>query len=123
MGCSVDSENVVAVELAALIGDLDLQATGQVLSGQGFFVFDDLGRVPFDHHFTTTNARPWSKVDQVVRRPHRVFIVFNYHNRVTQVTQVLKGIDQAVVVTGMQTNRRFVQNVQYANQPGTDLTG
>ena len=77
----------------------------------------------FDHHFTTTNARPRPKIDQVVGRSHGVFVVFDDDDGVPQVPKVLQGVHQTIIISGVQTDRRLVQNVQYANQASTDLTG
>ena len=53
----------------------------------------------------------------------RVLIVFDDDHRIADVAQPLQGGDQAVVVAGMQADRGLVEDVKYANQPGSDLAG
>ena len=51
----------------------------------------------------------------------RVLVVFDDDHRVAHVAQPLQGGDQAVVVAGMQADRRLVEDVEHAHQPGPDL--
>ena len=63
------------------------------------------------HDFSSANARARSKIDQMIRRPHRVFIMLHHDHRVAHVAQVAERIDQALIIASMQANRGFVENV------------
>ena len=52
-----------------------------------------------------------------------VFVVFHHQHRVAEVTQRFERLDQPLVVTLVQTDGGFVQHVQHAAQPRTDLRG
>ena len=118
-----DLDHAGRVTLAPFFRNRDLQSTAQILSRQTGFRFDNLRRVPLDHHFTATNARTGPEIDQVVTLTHRIFIMLDHDNRVPQITKMLKRVDQPVIVTRVQPDRRLVQNVQHADQSGTDLSG
>ena len=78
---------------------------------------------PFGDDFAAAHAGAGAEVDDVVGRPHRVFVVLDHHHRVAHVAQPGQRVEQAVVVARMQADRRFVENVQHADQPAADLSG
>ena len=55
--------------------------------------------------------------------PHSVFIVFDNDDRVSQIAESGECSDQAIVVTGVQPDRRLIENVKHSNQSRTDLAG
>ena len=68
-----------------------------------------------------TGTRP--KVDEIVGGSHRIFIVLHDHDGVAKISQVLQRVDQAIVVTSVQTDRWLVENIKHAHEPRTNLTG
>ena len=48
--------------------------------------------------------------------------MFDYDNGVTEVAQIEKRLDQASVVPSMETNGRFVKDVERAHEARTKLT-
>ena len=69
------------------------------------------------------HARPGTEIDDVVGRPHRVFVVLDHDDRVALVAQPGQGVQQAVVVAGMQADRGLVEDVEHAHQAAADLPG
>jgi len=69
------------------------------------------------------DARAGTEVDDVVGRPHRVFVVLDDDDRVSHVAQPGERVEQPIVVARMQADRRLVQNVEHAHQPAADLPG
>ena len=69
------------------------------------------------------NARPGAEIDDVIGRPHRVFVVLDDDHRVALVAEPGERFQQAVVVAGVQADRRLVENVEHADQPAADLPG
>ncbi len=67
------------------------------------------------------DAGAGAEVDDQVGRAHRVFVMFNDDQRVAGVAQFDQRFDQAVVIVGMQADRRLVENVKHADQPAADL--
>ena len=50
-------------------------------------------------------------------------IMFHDNERIPQVAQLLQRSDQALVVTLMQPDTRFIQDIQHSDKLGTDLRG
>ncbi len=75
------------------------------------------------HDFAAAHARAGAEVDDVVGRPHRVFIVLDDDDRVAQVAQAGERGEQPLVVARVQADRRFVEDVEHADQAAADLPG
>ncbi len=74
-----------------------------------------------EHHLATLAAGLRADVDHPVGGPDRVLVVLDHDQRVAQVAQPGQGADQLLVVPLVQPDRRLVQHVQHAGQPGADL--
>src|ERR1700730_16398525 len=72
-------------------------------------------------HFAAMNSSAWAKVDNVVGPPHRFVVVLDDDERVSFFAERGESVEQAQVVARMQTNGRFVQNVEHAAQIGAEL--
>ena len=68
-------------------------------------------------------ARAGPKVDQPIGTAHDRLVVLDDQDRVAAALQVLQGLDQALVVAGMQPDRRLVEHVAYADQPRAQPAG
>ena len=58
-----------------------------------------------------------AEVHKVIRCPHRVFIMLDNNNGVSNISQVLQRLQQPVVISRMQSDRRFIKNIQNADKP------
>ena len=59
----------------------------------------------------------------MVGGPHRVFVVFDDDDRVAEVAELGERIEQALVVARVEADRRFVEDVEHADEAATDLAG
>ena len=83
----------------------------QVLDGAGH---DDLAAVL---------ARARADVDDPVGGADGVLVVLDDDQGVAQVAQPDQRLDQPVVVALVQADRRLVEDVEHADEPGADLGG
>ena len=66
---------------------------------------------------------PGAEIDDVVGRPHRVLVVLDDDHRVALVAELGQGLQQPVVVAGVQADRGLVEDVEHADQAAADLPG
>ena len=69
------------------------------------------------------HAGAGAEIDDVVGRPHRVFVVLDDDHRVALVAKLGQRVQQAVVIAGVQADRGLVENIQHAHQAAADLAG
>ena len=50
-----------------------------------------------------------------------VLVMLNNNDGIAQFAQANQGFDQPVIVSLVEANRGFIEHVQHANQPGTNL--
>ena len=62
-------------------------------------------------------------IDDVVRSSHGVVIVFDDDEGIAQVAQVAQGVEELVIVPLMEADRRFIEDVEDADQARSDLSG
>ena len=62
-------------------------------------------------------------VDDPVALEDRVLVVFHHDHGVAEVAKPDERVDESAVVALVQTDRRFVEHVQGADETGTDLAG
>jgi hypothetical protein len=60
-------------------------------------------------------------VDHVIGAADGFLVVFDDDHRIADVPELFESLQQALVVALMQADRRFVEHVHHAGQPGTDL--
>ena len=70
---------------------------------------------------TTANTRTGPKVENQVGGPHRVFIMLDDQQRIALIAESFRGIDQAIIVSRVQADGRFIQYVQHTDQSRTNL--
>src|SRR6266550_7839356 len=73
----------------------------------------------YDLAAVTAGAR--AQIHDIVRSADRFLIVLHDQYRVAEVAQLLEGREQACIVALMQTDRRFVEDVQDADEAASDL--
>src|SRR5712692_9195133 len=59
----------------------------------------------------------------MVRRHHGFCVVLDHHHRVAQVAQAEQGLEQAPIIALVETDRRLVEDIEDADEAGTDLRG
>jgi hypothetical protein len=66
-------------------------------------------------------ARAWAEINNVIGAAHRLFIMLDYHERVSFLAQGRQGVEQPAIIARMQTDRRFIENVKNAAQVRPEL--
>src|SRR5690606_36063716 len=75
---------------------------------------DDLPAMPFC---------AGTDIKNIIRLEHHVAVVLDDDDRVAKVTQVFKCFDKLDVVSRVEANARFVEDIEYADQLGAYLRG
>ena len=121
--------SVVHGQLAALgprppdLGDRDLAATGEVLPGHRVRVRQQALDAAAVDDLATVLAGARADVDDPVGDPDGVLVVLDDDQRVAEVLEPDQRLDQPVVVALVQADGRLVEDVEDADQAGTDLGG
>ena len=101
----------------------DLLAPRQVLAGDRLLdLGDPLDRAAVDDAAAVL-AGAGADVDDPVALADRLLVVLDDDHRVAEVAQPGQGLDQPAVVALVQPDRRLVEHVQRADEPGADLAG
>ena len=64
-----------------------------------------------------------AQVDDVIRLPDRVLVMFDDDHGVAEVAQAHQRVEQALIVALVQADRWFVEDVHHADQARADLAG
>ena len=118
-----DRQRALRVDAMPARRHRDLPPPGEVLAGQRMRGEADLLGRPLRDDLSAVLARARPHVDDVVRRRDRVVVVLDDDHAVAEVAQVLERGEQPVVVALVEADRRLVQHVHHARQPGADLRG
>ena len=121
--CRPKDPQIILARGAPLLGDIDRELTRKILSSDALLGPQYVDRRSFGHDMPPSYACPRPEVNHVVRCPHRVFVVFHYQHRIAHVAKLSQRIEQTVIVARVEPNRRFVQNVEHADQTAADLSG
>ena len=68
-------------------------------------------------------ARARPDVDDPIARLDGLLVVLDDNEGVAEVAQRLERLDEPTVVSLVQADRRLVEHVQHAREPGADLRG
>ena len=77
--------------------------------------------VPTREDLAALGARARSDIHHDVGGAHRIFVVFDDDQRVTEIAQRLQRREQTIVVALMQPDRRLVEDVEHADERAADL--
>ena len=83
----------------------------------------DVARRALGDHLAAMDAGGGADVDDIVGMQDGVLVVLDDDHRVADVAQVLQRVEQPGIVALVQADRRLVQHVEHAGQPGADLRG
>ena len=110
-----DSQEI-AVSLTAFFRYRNKFSAAQILPRNRFAVFLDFFHSSLSHNMPAIFTGAWSNINNLISRVHCFFIMFDNQQSIAQVTQVLQGFQQFTVVTLVQTNARFIENIENADQ-------
>ncbi len=74
-------------------------------------------------HFAPVDASSRAHVDHVVGGENRLGVVLHHDYRVALVAQRLQGVQETIIVSGVQADGRLIEDVQDAGEATTDLRG
>ena len=74
----------------------------------------DVTQRPLHDDFAAMHARARAEINDVIGAAHRLFIMLDDHERVSLLAQRRESIEQAEIITRMQTNRRFIEHIKNA---------
>ena len=76
----------------------------------------------FGNDFTAELTRRRTHIDNMVCRLHHLHVVFHDHERIAEVAQAVKRIEQHGGIAFVQAHRRFVKHIEHTFETATDLT-
>ena len=120
---SQHAQHLLRIGLDALCGDVDPQAAGQILAGNGLLGVEDVLQTALGHDSSAVHAGARPDVDDVIGVADRVFVMLDDDDGVADVPQVEQRAQQAVIVALMQADGGLVENVHHAHQARADLAG
>ena len=110
-----------AIALTAMLRNRDKFAAAKIGTGNGCRHLLDFFYRALGHHLTAMLACSRTDVDDLVGSIHRFLVMLNDNQRIAQITQMLERFQQLAVIALVQTDARFVQNIQHACQPAAYL--
>lgn len=69
------------------------------------------------------NSSSWTDIDDIVTLPHDIFIMFNHDHRISDFSQTLQVLDEHTVITGVKSDRWFIEDVDNPLESCPDLRG
>ena len=67
------------------------------------------------------DTRAGADIDDVIRIADGILVMFHDQYRIAQVAQVDQGVEQALIVALVQTDRRLIENIHNTHQSRADL--
>ena len=105
---------------ASGLGRLDEQVAAQILAGQGVRL-EQLVHGSLVHDLAAEPARGRADLNDVVRLADGGLVVFDHEHGVAARLERAQGVEEALVVAGVQPDGRLVQHVGHAHQAGAEL--
>ena len=93
----------------------------QTTPGLGILRALDVAQRSGRHDFAAVNSGARAKIDNVIRAPHRFFVVLDDDERVSFFAQRRQRVEQAQIIARMQTDGRLVEHVKDAAQIRAEL--
>src|SRR5262249_31872545 len=78
---------------------------------------------PGGNDFAAVFSSARAEIENCVGSLHDVAVVLDHENRVSQVTQIVQNLDQAVGIAAVQSDGRFVKHVKGSDQPRAQRSG
>ena len=108
--------DLVRAGLSPRIGQLNPQVLGKIASGQRRGILDYLLIVSRSDDVAAALARAGTEIEDAIGSLHNVRIMFHDENRVPQIAQVMKDLDQPVRIAAVQANGWLIEHVQRSHQ-------
>ena len=114
-------DELMSVPLPAYRGDGDLLSTAEILAGDRLGAGTEIVHRSRADHLSAVDAGARADVDDMVRRAHGLFVMLHHNQGISQVAQPVQGLQELCVVSLVQADAGFVQDIQHAHQAGPDL--
>ena len=114
-------DELMSVPLPAYRGNGDLLSTAEILAGDRLGAGAEIVHRSRADHLSAVDAGARADVDDMVRRAHGLFVMLHHDKGISQVAQPVQGLQELGVVTLVQADAGFVQDIQHAHQTGSDL--
>ena len=101
-----------------LVVDVNRLGAREVWAGDRIGIFRNLLQGSFGDDPPSMRSGTGSKVSDSIRASDHIAVVFDDQERIAQVAELMHGSNQPVVVSGVQPNRRFIQDIQHPAQTG-----
>ncbi len=108
-------------ERARLIAVQDADVAAEIAACEGCGGIHDLLRRAFRNDVSAEFTGTGTKIENIVRVPDGVLIVFDDKHGVSQIAQRFEGCDEPLIVALMQSDRRLVEYVEDSAEARTDL--
>src|SRR5262249_49197432 len=116
-----DDREQAICRLTPSCGNRDSLFSSKILSGDTLLAGHDPRHRPRDDDLAPLNSWAGAKVNDMIGCAHRLFVMLDDDDRVALVAQARQRSDQTLIVARVQTNRRFVQDIQDTDEPRADL--
>ena len=99
------------------------ELAGQIFAGPGFWRRDQIVDLALGDDVAAVDAGAGADVDHFVGGADGVLVVLDHDHGVAEVAQPAQRFQKPRVVALVQADRRLVEHVEHAGQPGADLRG
>ena len=103
------------------MGHLDLEPPGEIAAGLRFLTIQQTWDWSGVKNLATMHASPWADIKHMVGAGNGIRVVLDHDDCIAEITQVDQGLDQLVVITLMQADGGFIENIENTRQARTDL--
>ena len=117
--CNLDFS---ATRLTTSLWQPNLLLSREIRACDGIRVFNNLFWSASSNNVTTKLTGAGAHVNNVVSCTNGIFIVLDNKYGITAISELLEGLNEAVIISLMQTNGRFVQNIENSHEAGTNLS-
>jgi hypothetical protein len=93
----------------------------QAIAGNRIFVAQQFAQCALGDDLASMHARAGAEIDDVIGTAHGFLIVFDDNERVPARAKLSERGEELFIVARMQTDGRFVENVEHAAEVGTQL--
>src|SRR5690606_37668616 len=122
-GGTDERELAALLGFAALGGNFDPHAAGEVFAGKAIARVENIGRRALGDDMATVNAGARTDVEDMVGGQNGILVVLDDDNRIAEIAQAAQGLEQAGIVALMQADRGLVEHIKHAGESRADLAG
>jgi hypothetical protein len=99
------------VRIAAFLGDGDRPPAGQIVAGNRSLRRHHVLDIAVCDDFAAAFSRARAHVNDVISAPHRLLVVFDDDEGVSEVAKSLQRVEQFVVIALVQPDRGLIEDV------------